>query len=90
MAGLAPDGGLYMPERIPVIPRAFFNNISEMSIGDIAYVVATTMLGDDIDAAELKDIVFDTLHFRYSLKGNRGRDLRPRIVPRPDDGASKT
>jgi len=67
MAGLAPDGGLYMPERIPVIPRAFFNNIGEMSVGDIAYVVATTMLGDDIDAAELKNIVFDTFSFDIPL-----------------------
>ena len=49
MNGLAPDGGLYMPERIPVIPKAFFNNISGMSIRDIAFVVADLMLGSDID-----------------------------------------
>ena len=54
MTGLAPDGGLFMPERIPVIPRAFFNNIGEMSVRDIAYVVATTILGEDIEAAELQ------------------------------------
>ena len=46
--GLAPDRGLYMPERIPVIPKAFFNNISEMSLPDIAYVVANTLFGEDI------------------------------------------
>ena len=68
MTGLAPDGGLYMPERIPVIPRAFFNNIGEMSVSDIAYVVATTMLGDDIEPSELKDIVFDTFSFDIPLK----------------------
>ena len=68
MTGLAPDGGLYMPERIPVIPRAFFNNISEMSVSDIAYIVATTVLGDVIDAAELKQIVFDTFSFEIPLR----------------------
>ena len=67
MTGLAPDGGLYMPERIPVIPRAFFNNIGEMSVSDIAYIVATTVLGDIIDASELKQIVFDTFSFEIPL-----------------------
>ncbi|MCM1076805.1 MAG: threonine synthase [Bacteroides sp.] len=68
MTGLAPDGGLYMPERIPVIPRAFFKNISEMSVSDIAYIVATTILGDVIDASELKQIVFDTFSFDIPLR----------------------
>ncbi len=68
MTGLAPDGGLYMPERIPVIPRAFFNNIGEMSVSDIAYIVATTVLGDVIDPAELKQIVFDTFSFEIPLR----------------------
>ncbi|WP_289761983.1 threonine synthase [Duncaniella muris] len=68
MTGLPADGGLYMPERIPLIPRAFFNNIAEMSIRDIAYVVASTMLGDDIDAAELKDIVYNTFTFDIPLR----------------------
>ena len=54
--GLAPDKGLYMPERIPMIPKAFFNNIGEMSLQDIAYVVANTLFGDDIDSETLKEI----------------------------------
>jgi threonine synthase len=68
MTGLAPDGGLYMPLRIPEIPRAFFNNINEMSIANIAYVVANTMLGDDIDAAQLNAIVTDTFSFDIPLR----------------------
>ncbi len=68
MTGLAPDGGLYMPERIPVIPRAFFKNIGEMSVSDIAYIVATTALGDDIEASELKQIVLDTFSFDIPLR----------------------
>ncbi|MCM1138780.1 MAG: threonine synthase [Duncaniella sp.] len=68
MTGLAPDGGLYMPVHIPVIPRAFFNNISEMTIANIAYVVANTMLGEDIDSAWLNSIVNDTFSFDIPLK----------------------
>ena len=65
--GLAPDRGLYMPERIPEIPAAFFKHIGEMSLSDIAYVVANTLFGDDIDSSELKDLVNDTLNFEIPL-----------------------
>ncbi len=65
--GLAPDKGLYMPERIPTIPKAFFNNIGEMSLQDIAYVVANTLFGDDVESETLKDIVKDTLSFDIPL-----------------------
>lgn len=65
--GLAPDKGLYMPERIPTIPKAFFNNIGEMSLQDIAYVVANTLFGDDIESEILKEIVNDTLSFDIPL-----------------------
>lgn len=68
MTGLAPDGGLYLPERIPAIPRAFFQNIRQMSAPEIAYIVTSLLLGDDIEAADLKKIVYDTLSFDIPLK----------------------
>ena len=72
--GLASDRGLFMPEIIPLIPKAFFNHIGEMSLPDIAYVVANTLFGQDIDSDKLKEIVNDTLNFDIPLKhvaGNR-------------------
>lgn len=66
--GLAPDGGLYMPERIPTIPKAFFNNLGEMTFQEIAYVVANTLFGEDIDSDKLKTIVYDALNFPIPLK----------------------
>ena len=30
--GLPPGGGYYMPERLPLIPKAFFNNMADMSL----------------------------------------------------------
>ncbi|MCI9284733.1 MAG: threonine synthase [Muribaculaceae bacterium] len=67
MQGLAPDGGLFMPERIPVIPRAFFNNIGEMNIREISYVVADLLLGQDIESEEIQKIVNDTFSFDVPL-----------------------
>lgn len=66
--GLAPDGGLYMPERIPLIPKAFFNNLEGMSLQEIAYVVANTLFGDDVESDKLKSIVYDALNFPIPLK----------------------
>jgi threonine synthase len=65
--GLAPDKGLYMPEKINAIPAAFFNNIEDLSLQEIAYVVANTLFGDDVDSESLKQIVYDTLSFEIPL-----------------------
>ena len=61
--GLAEDRGLYMPERINVLPKAFFEHIAEMSFQEIAYTVANAFFGEDVDPDALKDIVYDTLAF---------------------------
>lgn len=66
--GLAPDGGLYMPETINKLPEAFFQNLKEMSLPEIAYVVANTLFGEDIPSDDLKEIVYSTLQFPIPLK----------------------
>ena len=61
--GLAPDRGLYMPERIERLPREFFENIDKMSFHEIACRVARAFFGEDIPGADLDAIVCDTLSF---------------------------
>lgn len=62
--GLAPDKGLYMPENIHKLPKAFFDNIKNMSFQEIAFEVAKAFFGDDVvETNALKDIVYDTLSF---------------------------
>ena len=61
--GLAEDRGLYMPETIHHLPKAFFDDMQHMAFPDIAYNVANNFFGDDIDADALQDLVFDTLSF---------------------------
>ena len=61
--GLAEDRGLYMPECIKKLPKEFFENIGDMPFQEIAYNVAYTFFGADVDADALKDIVYDTLCF---------------------------
>src|SRR5687767_13371217 len=61
--GLAPDNGLYMPEQIPVLPKHFFQSLSEQSFQDIAYTVAHAIIGNDIPETELKRIIQHTIQF---------------------------
>lgn len=63
----APDGGVYMPDSIPLFPKAIFRNISQMSLKEIGYIVATSMFGSDIPAEKLNDIVQQTLSFDIPL-----------------------
>lgn len=65
--GLAPDKGLYMPEKIKALPQSFYDNIGNMSFQEIAYKVADAFFGEDIDAPTLKQIVYDTLNFDTPL-----------------------
>ena len=66
--GLAEDRGLYMPQEIKKLPKAFFDNIQDMKFQDIAYNVASAFFGEDVDQDALQDIVFDTLAFDCPVK----------------------
>ncbi|MCD8281994.1 MAG: threonine synthase, partial [Prevotella sp.] len=61
--GLAPDKGLYMPERINTLPQEFFDDLPDLSFADIAYNVAEAFFGGDIPGDALFDIVADALNF---------------------------
>lgn len=61
--GLAEDKGLYMPERINVLPKEFFDNIQDMTFQDIAYNVAAAFFAEDVDEDALQHIVYETLNF---------------------------
>ncbi len=61
--GLAPDRGLYMPERIKKLPQEFFDNIDKLSFQEIAHTVADAFFGEDVESEALRHIVYDTLAF---------------------------
>lgn len=66
---MAPDGSIYLPESLPVIPKAYFNNIQEMTLQEIAYVVVATLFGTDTtNLPMLKKIVDLTFSFSIPLQ----------------------
>lgn len=65
--GLAPDNGLYMPERIPVFPSGFFDSLHEKSFTEIAHDVANAFLENDIPQEKIKSIVQHAIIFDAPL-----------------------
>lgn len=65
--GLAPDKGLYFPERIPELPADFIKNMRSLSKEEIAYKVILPFAGDVIPENELKRIVSETVNFDFPL-----------------------
>ena len=61
--GLAPDRGLYMPERLNLLPNTFFEHIDEMSFQELSFEVARALFGEDVNHNDLRCIVYDTLNF---------------------------
>jgi threonine synthase len=68
MRGLAEDGGLFMPDRIPVMAESFFNEISSLSLPEISYEVSKALLRDAIPANDLKAIIEKAINFDAPLK----------------------
>ncbi len=65
--GLPPDNGLYMPTVIPTLDDAFFKNIDKLSFQEIAHEVAKKLIGDDIEASALKNLVYEAVNFPAPL-----------------------
>lgn len=67
LKGIAPDGGLFMPEKIPAFEADFFKNISELSLKEIAFLVSKKLFGPDVETIDLKKIIDSSITFDAPL-----------------------
>lgn len=65
--GLAPDKGLYMPEKIHALPDSFFDTLGNLTLPEIAMQVAECFFGEDLPLETLETIVEETLSFDIPL-----------------------
>ena len=65
--GIAPDKGLYFPEKIKALPKSFFANIDQTDNHEIAYQLIQQFVGDEIPEVSLRSIIADTLNFDFPL-----------------------
>ncbi len=68
LKGLAPDGGLYMPESISQLSNEEIESFSDKSYYEIAFSVARKFLHDIITDDELLDITRDAYNFDIPLE----------------------
>ncbi|PNW28767.1 threonine synthase [Formosa algae] len=65
--GLAPDRGLYFPEKITPLSEDFFKNIDNLSHAEIAFEAIKQFVSPEIPEDELKTIVEETLSFDFPI-----------------------
>ncbi len=65
--GLAPDRGLYFPEKIIKLSDSFYENIQNLSHQEIAFEVIQQFVGDEIPSSVLKEIIDETLCFDFPI-----------------------
>jgi threonine synthase len=82
LKGLAPDKGLYMPQRIPSLAREDLQELAGHSYADIAFAIGRKFLSSELADDELRLIVDDAYNFPVPLEQVTDR----RYVMRLDQG----
>jgi threonine synthase len=74
LGGLAPDGGLYLPEQYPRVTRAELDAWRKLSYADLAYAVLSKF-ATDIPAVDLKAIISKTYTAAVYSNGRADSDF---------------
>jgi len=86
LGGLAPDGGLYLPESYPQITRAELDAWRKLSYADLAYEILSKFI-TDIPAADLKALVAKTYTAKvYGHTRNGGDAAQITPLTKLEDG----
>jgi threonine synthase len=81
LGGLAPDGGLYLPERYPQFTDADLSAMRGMSYADLAFAILSRFV-DDIPASDLKAIIDKTYRadvYAFTRAGQNAADITPTL-----------
>ena len=73
--GLAPDGGLYMPEEIPVLPDSFWSSLKELSFNEIAFEMAKPYFGEELSDEKLNSVINDAFNFPVPITPVEGNNF---------------
>lgn len=81
LGGLAPDGGLYLPESYPQFSADDLTAMRGMGYADLAFSILSRLI-DDIPAADLKAIIDKTYRadvYGFTRAGQKAADITPTI-----------
>ncbi len=65
--GLASDGGLFMPERIPPLPPKIIKILPKMNFQEIAFAMAKLFVEDELPEIRLRELINDAFDFDAPL-----------------------
>ncbi len=83
LKGIAPDGGLFMPEKIPVIDKASRVKYKDLPYHEIAYDISRRFLEGQVPDAELKRIAKESYNYPVPLEHVTGRKYIMRLDQGP-------
>ena len=81
LEGLAPDGGLYLPESYPHFTDADLTAMRGMNYRDLAFAVLSRLV-DDIPAEDLRTIINKTYRadvYCYTRPNQNAEDITPTL-----------
>jgi threonine synthase len=83
LGGLAPDGGLYMPEIYPQFSDADLTIMRRMNYRELAFAILSRLIeADDIPAADLRAIIDKTYRadvYGYTRDGQNAEEITPTL-----------
>jgi threonine synthase len=85
LGGLAPDGGLYLPEAYPQVSKATLAQWRKLSYAELAYAIFSLYV-DDIPAADLRALVDKTYTqktYHFSRDPAKAADITPLTTLEP-------
>jgi threonine synthase len=81
LGGLAPDGGLYLPESYPQFSETDLAAMRGMNYRELAFTILSRF-ADDIPAADLRDIVnktYTAMVYCHTREGQSAEDITPTL-----------
>ncbi len=86
LGGLAPDGGLFLPERYPRITGTTLERLRRLTFPDLANAILSLFI-DDIESRELERLCTKTFTpevFKYCRAGRNPMDITPLTTLEPN------
>lgn len=67
LAGLAPDGGLYMPVQIPDLSSFFSSNLAGKTFQEISFALVQPYLNEEVPDDKIREIIDTAVNFEAPL-----------------------
>ncbi len=79
LRGLAPDGGLYLPDSLPVISQKEIWSFTPKRYHEIAFEVLHKIIGNEVDKEQLSALCADAYNFEVPIEKVYGRKYIMRL-----------